>query len=479
MDIIRDILTGTLTKDHFNYIVHQMKMYQIDVKECARFIFENAIFYHRAAPYYAKVCKEFGSLSYSVTEAKEQNVFLFYLFCFCKEEYNNHVGIAKVYIAHERRKKKIMKNKNSVNKHLLPVMDKGLSDLQHRANGLGNFIGELLKLGLIPNQTFWHFINVLMSPIANCEFCIDFVCHFLLSADGKFKSKIDIQKLRNIMDYFEHQIKSNQHKYDSRAWPAVRKVLGMKKHWIPPLRMKTVSLKHVVNQTKASEIPLDENVYEIIKGTTIENIDQIAEQLNNDISISPLCLHGTVDFLIEKGIKNSLPDNIFAHLCAKINILASQNLNESFKDRLIACCQKEFEYQVCNRLDDSIRGHEKRKKRLMGTVQFMGALFNVNLLCDNIILRCLKYLLDPATISEDSIECLSHFMTTIGGIGGKEKKFKQTILQLRAVIKELETKYSVEIQDSLWNLLESLKTLDKSENTSFLGQTSSVKFKKK
>ncbi|CAO1407942.1 unnamed protein product [Diamesa serratosioi] len=476
------VLSETLSKDYLTYIVHQLEIYQIDIKDCARFIFENAIFYTRAASYYAKLCKEISMISLSTTDPKEENLFMFHLLSICEEEFKIHMTNKARYRSHDISKKTFLTIENYFNKKMIKVMEKGLSDLQRRANGLGNFIGELYKLGLVTKYIFWGFVDNLMASTATCEFCIDFTCHLLLSADGNFKSKIERIKLKNILDYFEFMCKKFECEVDSRVWFIVHKVITMKFIW---MRKISRNLRRFTEEYQEIDFilndPFDVSIYEILNATTKHNVNQIAEQVRNFASMSVRCFYGIVEFIVEKGVTNLLPDNMYAHLCANVNVILSSNSNRSFKNLLISSCQNTFETQVCNRLESSASSYKQKmmKKRLMGTVQFIGALFNVDLLCGIIMLRVMKALLDPGTISEVSIECLSHFMTTIGGIDGNEKKFKDSIIQLRTIIKERKTKFRIEIQDSLWNLLELLKTLDKSENTSFLGQTLSVKFKKK
>ena len=485
MNIRRQFLSGQLRQNHLTYIVHQMKMYDIDLKQCARFIFENAIFYHSAGTYYALLSKAISSMSYSITELSEKNDFIFHLLNICEEEYNLHLGNKRSYRLNEKNKKKFLKKNNE--KHLITVLDKALTDLKRRANGLANFTGELFKLGLISNTKLWDYINGLMGPTANCEFCIDFVCHFLLSADGNFESIIEFQRLKLILVYFEYMLSKYEKGFPSKVWPTVHKVVELKKQWMSKngrtsSQMKVLSApKVIVPEIDFYNIDTEVQIYEVIKRTTEHNIDQTSEEVNNFIFTKRTSFYGIVDEIFEKGIRNSVPDNIFAHLSAKLSILTSDYLDRSFQDLLTSRLEKEFTSHVFNLFDSSndLNRQNNIKKRLKGTVQFIGALFKVNFLCFIVVLRTLKALLDVDTISEASIECLSHFMSTIGGEGGNQLKFKQMILLLRAITKKSETKYSLQIQCSLFNLLESLKSLDTSENTSFLEQTLSVKFKKK
>lgn len=485
MNIRRQFLSGPLRNDHLTYIVHQMKIYQIDIKQCARFIFENAIYYHSAATYYALLSKAISSMCYSITTSRGCNTFMYHLLNICREEYNSHFRNRTLYRLNEINKKKLLNT--NIDTHLIAVMDKRLTDLKRRANGVANFYGELFKLRLISNTTFWDFINDLMGPTANCEFCIDFVCHFLLSADGNFESLVEFERLILILIYFKYMLCKFEDGFPSKVWPTVRKVIESKKRWMSKtakisLKMKVVLAPKVIFQDiDLSDIDIDDRVYEIIKRTNLHTIDQTSEHVNNFIFLNPISFYEIVDYIIEKGIRNSNTNNIFAQLCAKVSNLTSQYLDRSFKDLIAARLQKQFSSHVCNLFDSSKDFNKQNniKKQLKGTVQFIGALFNVNLLGYTIVLRIIKALLDTNTISEVSIECLSHFMSTIGGEGDNEKKFKQSILQLRTIIKKDETKFPLDIQCSLFNLLESLKSLDKSENTSFLEQTSSVKFKKK
>uniref|UniRef100_A0A7S1GLC7 MI domain-containing protein n=1 Tax=Cyclophora tenuis TaxID=216820 RepID=A0A7S1GLC7_CYCTE len=95
---------------------------------------------------------------------------------------------------------------------------------------------------------------------------------------------------------------------------------------------------------------------------------------------------------------------------------------KAFKKMLLTRCQQEFEEEIPTKIAKAIEGVEDKeeqdyhskivKKKYLGHMRFIGELYKVDMIKNDIMLWCLKTLLQD--FEEEKVECFAQLMTTIG-----------------------------------------------------------------
>ncbi|XP_074654497.1 eukaryotic translation initiation factor 4 gamma 1-like isoform X3 [Tubulanus polymorphus] len=171
-------------------------------------------------------------------------------------------------------------------------------------------------------------------------------------------------------------------------------------------------------------------------------------------------LRGVIDLIFEKAIDEPSFSVPYAHMCQRIQQL---KLPVDIKPRVILLnrCQKEFEKdrasetdmeQSKKKIEEAATEEEKKvlqeelnyayaksKRRSIGNIRFIGELFKLNMLTENIMHECIVTLLKSN--DEDNLECLCRLLSTIGKELDHEKgkpRMDQYFQQKEKIIKKKE-----------------------------------------
>nr|CAG23924.1 eukaryotic initiation factor 4G [Sphaerechinus granularis] len=156
-------------------------------------------------------------------------------------------------------------------------------------------------------------------------------------------------------------------------------------------------------------------------------------------------LKGVIQLVFEKAISEPNFSTAYAHMCQRLSQLKVQSTSSpgqqvQFRPILLHNCQQEFEKEKQTEIDEAQRRKEisqlpanqqeaqlelleeklyKAKRRTMGNIRFIGELFKLNILTENIMHGCIMKLLKAK--DDDSLECLCNLMSTIGKALDHEK----------------------------------------------------------
>lgn len=139
---------------------------------------------------------------------------------------------------------------------------------------------------------------------------------------------------------------------------------------------------------------------------------------------------------------------MYAQLCKRLSIEVQNfeydekekpdgaNNNSIFLSTLLSVCQDKFNNRSseatqngsANGLQHELLDEEERKyilkQKMLGNVKFIGELFKLGILQDNIIHKCIQELLSKGVTSKErceNMECLSQIIRTCGKILDTEK----------------------------------------------------------
>ncbi|XP_038075420.1 eukaryotic translation initiation factor 4 gamma 1-like isoform X4 [Patiria miniata] len=176
-------------------------------------------------------------------------------------------------------------------------------------------------------------------------------------------------------------------------------------------------------------------------------------------------LKGVIDLVFQKAINESSFSRTYAELCRDLSQLkvpaASGNGMVQFRTLLINRCQKEFEKEKSDEQEEKLEREKiaklpadqrtsaledlalkliKNKQRMLGNIRFIGELFKLQMLIEQIMHDCIFKLL--CSKDDESLECMSHLMSTIGKILDHEKaknRIDQYFHQIRNLISNKKT----------------------------------------
>jgi translation initiation factor 4G len=215
-----------------------------------------------------------------------------------------------------------------------------------------------------------------------------------------------------------------------------------------------------------------------------ENFSVLVAQVKSFNIQTPEDLEGCVKLILEKAISEPLYSAVYVQLCKEISnffvIVGDKKI--ILRDRLINYCQLEFEKHkggsmVKNRAkrlleieteEDEKKREElkllfeeedyKLRKRAVGTMKFIGELYNQVLLTNKIMRSCMNILLDDDVISELSLECLCKLLTTIGLKMEIQDEYRENLddytTRLNEIIEKKTPKINKRIQFMIMDVLD-------------------------
>uniref|UniRef100_A0A1Q3FE68 Putative eukaryotic translation initiation factor 4 gamma 1 n=1 Tax=Culex tarsalis TaxID=7177 RepID=A0A1Q3FE68_CULTA len=188
----------------------------------------------------------------------------------------------------------------------------------------------------------------------------------------------------------------------------------------------------------------------VLNKLTPDNFDKLVQQVKGFVIDTDERLDGCIKLVFEKAISEPNFSEAYAKMCKEIGniaILVSNEKRTSFKGRLLAQCQCEFERRR-NDQTSAIRDNRTKleaskgmakeqfeelkaqleedelrvRRRAVGTVRFIGELFKHGQLTANIMHSCIMLLIEKEVkdYDEETLECLCKLLTTIGSKMEKE-----------------------------------------------------------
>ncbi|XP_026994560.1 eukaryotic translation initiation factor 4 gamma 1 isoform X3 [Tachysurus fulvidraco] len=178
-------------------------------------------------------------------------------------------------------------------------------------------------------------------------------------------------------------------------------------------------------------------------------------------------LKGVIDLVFEKAISEPNFSVAYANMCRclmglKVPTSDKPNVMVNFRKLLLNRCQKEFEKdkdddeifekkqkELDAATEEDVRQHLKEeleeakdtaRRRSLGNIKFIGELFKLKMLTENIMHDCVVKLLKNH--DEESLECLCRLLSTIGKDLDFEKarpRMDQYFTQMGKIIKERKT----------------------------------------
>ena len=192
----------------------------------------------------------------------------------------------------------------------------------------------------------------------------------------------------------------------------------------------------------------------VLNKLTPQHFDTLMEQVKELSIDSESKLAGCISLLFEQCIKQPIFSGLYAKMGKCFSLLTVPSNDDptktvTFRKLLLTKCQQEFEQDKENEkeimcLSEMIEsaGTEEEKKllevrkseamvaakrRSLGNIRFIGELFKLTMLTENIMHECLSKLLKGYE-DEDNIECLCKLLTTIGkDIDSPKSKFQSRV----------------------------------------------------
>lgn len=226
-----------------------------------------------------------------------------------------------------------------------------------------------------------------------------------------------------------------------------------------------VKLNECENAWRPRHLQQNENIDEVERKTqelfkkfrsvlnklTPDNFEKLVTQVKSFVIDTDERLDGCIKLVFEKAISEPSFSEAYAKMCKEVGTLAvvasTEKRSTSFKSRLLAQCQAEFERRR-NDQTSAIRDgrikleanrnlakdefeelkaqleeeEQKVRRRAVGTVRFIGELFKHGQLTAGIMHSCIKLLIekDDKDYDEETLECLCKLLTTIGSKMEKE-----------------------------------------------------------
>ncbi|WFD21042.1 hypothetical protein MCAP1_003297 [Malassezia caprae] len=192
---------------------------------------------------------------------------------------------------------------------------------------------------------------------------------------------------------------------------------------------------------------VERKVKSLLNKLTVEKFesisDQIVEYANKSVDETDgRTLRQVIALVFEKAIDESAWSEMYAQLCAKIQMNLSPDIQDQvldekeqkeyrggmlFRKYLLTWCQGDFEKgwgaqkekeksdKGAELLTDEYYAEQKAKRRGLGLVQFVGELFKLQMLQPRIMHTCIVRLLRTTTEpEEDEIESVCRLLTTVG-----------------------------------------------------------------
>ncbi|ESO01120.1 hypothetical protein HELRODRAFT_134242, partial [Helobdella robusta] len=223
-------------------------------------------------------------------------------------------------------------------------------------------------------------------------------------------------------------------------------------------------------------------VRSILNKLTPQKFDTLIQQVH-DLSIdTEEKLKGCIKLIFEKAIGEPSYSIAYAQMAKSLNNLRvhmdeQPSETVTFRKLLLNQCQKEFEKDKLEEIDlekmtlqieQSTSEKEKlqlteakqqaenvAKRRSIGNIRFIGELYKLKMLTDNIMFECINRLLKYSN-DEDNVECLCRLLITIGfdldnANPLSKQRLNQTFEELKSISysKSISSRIKFMIQDVL------------------------------
>jgi len=191
---------------------------------------------------------------------------------------------------------------------------------------------------------------------------------------------------------------------------------------------------------------VERKVKSLLNKLTIEKFDSISDQIvayanESTNETDGRTLRQVIALVFEKAIDESAWSEMYAQLCAKIQMNLNPDIRDDvldekeqkeyrggmlFRKYLLTWCQGDFEKgwaaakedrseKELELMSDEYYEAQKAKRRGLGLVQFVGELFKLQMLQPRIMHTCIVRLLRTTTEpEEDEIESVCRLLTTVG-----------------------------------------------------------------
>lgn len=188
------------------------------------------------------------------------------------------------------------------------------------------------------------------------------------------------------------------------------------------------------NAWSSKKLATDEEseIVKTIKGVmnkiSVSNFEVLSYQLYTLEIKTERCVKELIDIIFNKSVYEQNFSNIYANLCYKLSKRDFQTENDifNFRNELINQCQKVFESK------------DEEKPLMLGNINFIGELYNKELIPESIIFNCINIFFDNIEKLKDienNIECLCKLITTIG----KKLDYHKNIEMLKICFDNFET----------------------------------------
>lgn len=229
---------------------------------------------------------------------------------------------------------------------------------------------------------------------------------------------------------------------------------GVENAWTPKCRQSNSDVPDGLEQETLKKFR------SVLNKLCPENFNKMLEEVKVLEMNSSSVLNQCIKLLFEKSIADVGFTPTYALMCASIRELQKDKC--SFLTNLVSFCQDEFErFQKGFDENTDDEGQRKFHRDTIGTVKFIGELYNMKIVDDKIAGECIKMLMDPKTISDVSLESLCNLLKTIGSRIEKNNKITELIDDCYKQLDDIITKKTVaitpRIKFAIMDLLE-LKT---------------------
>lgn len=247
-----------------------------------------------------------------------------------------------------------------------------------------------------------------------------------------------------------NQSKRGKERDEEKPAEDVKPLVPSANRWVPRSRMKTEEVKTAPDGSVILETEdIERKVKSALNKLTLEMFEQITEDLLNIAKQSrweddAKTIKQVISLTFAKACDEPYWSSVYAQFCAKmlkeipeevkdVNTLTKTGEPATGGDLarrlLLATCQVEYEKGWVDKLPTNADGSPLEpemmsdeyyamaaaKRRGLGLVKFIGNLYILNMLNDQVILHCLrdqsKNVVDP---SEDSLENLAQLIKTVG-----------------------------------------------------------------
>ncbi|XP_078614814.1 uncharacterized protein LOC144883967 isoform X8 [Branchiostoma floridae x Branchiostoma japonicum] len=210
-----------------------------------------------------------------------------------------------------------------------------------------------------------------------------------------------------------------------------------------------------------------EKMQGILNKLTPQNFQTLCQQVLDLDIVTEERLKGVIDLVFEKAITEPNFSAAYANMCRclihlKVPMKDNPKQTVNFRKLLLNRCQREFERDIDNKMEkdermrkiDLAKNEDEKKKmqaeleeemanasrRSLGNIRFIGELFKLKILAENIMHDCVVKLLKSN--DEESLECLCRLLTMIGkdlDVERAKPRMDQYFEQLENITKQKKT----------------------------------------